>query len=140
MVRRCPRGHRYQHALAFKGPWRLGESALAHRAMAGIARPMKAPQLPDSPAGWRNYRFTMSNRSKIISAERHANALVLAPYNIAGIDFLLWKDDECELIRYPALRSDFERGSRVGDITNNAADRYVADPDQTHVKNRPTPS
>jgi hypothetical protein len=74
------------------------------------------------------------------SAERYANALVLAPYNIAGIDFLLWKDDECELIRYPALRSDFERGSRVGDITNNAADRYVADPDQTHVKNRPTPS
>jgi hypothetical protein len=51
---------------------------------------------------------------------------------------LLWKDDEFELIRDPALWSDFERGSRVGDVPDYTADRYVADPDQTHVKNAPT--
>jgi hypothetical protein len=34
-----------------------------------------------------------------------------------------------------ALWSDVERGSFVGQITNNAADRHLAEPDQSQVHN-----
>ena len=69
------------------------------------------------------------------SAERHANATVLAPNDVAGIDFFLRHNDQCELVRDIALRSDVERSSLVGQITNNAADRHLAEPDQSHVHN-----
>jgi hypothetical protein len=56
------------------------------------------------------------------SAERHANATVLSPHDIAGIDFFLRHNDQRELVGNIALRSDVERGSFVSQITNNAAE------------------
>src|ERR1700721_871480 len=81
-------------------------------------------------------RFTpLGDRFHDHSAERYADAMVLAPHDVAGIDFFLCHDDQCELVGNIALRSDIERGSFVGQITNNAADRHLAEPDQSHVHN-----
>ena len=71
------------------------------------------------------------------SAERNTNATFLAPHDVAGIDFFGRHNDQCELVGDIALRSDVERGSFVGQITNNAADRHFAEPDQSHVHNAP---
>ena len=68
-------------------------------------------------------------------SERYTNAMVLAPHDVAGIDFLLRHNDQCELVGNIALWSDVERGSFVGQITNNAADRHLAEPDQSQVHN-----
>jgi hypothetical protein len=81
-------------------------------------------------------RFTpLGDRFPDQSAERYADATVLAPHDVAGIDFLLRHNDQCELVGNIALRSDVERGSFVGQITNNAADRHLAEPDQSQVHN-----
>src|SRR6185437_11297058 len=66
------------------------------------------------------------------SAERHADATARAPHDVAGIRFGLWQDDQRELVGDRALRSDVERGSRVGQIVNDAAEGHVPDPDQSH--------
>ena len=79
--------------------------------------------------------FFVGDRFPDQSAERYADAMVLGPHDVAGIDFLLRHNDQCELVGNIALRSDVERGSFVGQITNNAADRHLAEPDQSQVHN-----